>query len=132
MKKIFRYWIPFSAVLIGIFLFSSVPENELKKVEFPFAHLIGHIVAYLLMGFLLCRALTSKFPANVKASTFIRPIMISIICVLVYAISDEWHQSYVPGRSPAIKDVILDLVCGTFGAGLTILYRSWVSRLKAR
>ncbi|MBN8554261.1 MAG: VanZ family protein [Deltaproteobacteria bacterium] len=130
MKKILRYWIPFGAILIGIFLFSSTPDYELKKIEFPFAHLIGHIVAYFLMGFLLCRALTWKFPLDAKHRAFIKPILISAACVLIYAISDEWHQSYVPGRNSTVSDVLLDLFSGIAGAATTILYRPWANRLK--
>lgn len=35
-----------------------------------------------------------------------------ITCVL-YACSDEWHQSFISGRSPQIKDVCID-TCGAF------------------
>lgn len=26
----------------------------------------------------------------------------------LYALSDEWHQSFVPGRSPSLRDVLID------------------------
>lgn len=44
-----------------------------------------------------------------------------IICVLfglIYAISDEFHQSFVSGRSMELRDVIID-TCGCFvGSGI--------------
>ena len=30
-----------------------------------------------------------------------------MICV-IYAVSDEVHQAFVPGRGPALKDVLID------------------------
>ena len=34
----------------------------------------------------------------------------------LYAMTDEWHQSFVPGRGPAIHDVILDSSGALLGA----------------
>jgi VanZ family protein len=47
---------------------------------------------------------------------------------LAYAISDEFHQTFVPGRSGAPRDVAIDLIGIT--AGLLLL--SWNGRLRAR
>ena len=47
---------------------------------------------------------------------------------LAYAISDEYHQTFVPGRSGAPRDVLIDLVGIT--AGLLVLSRN--VRLRAR
>ena len=32
----------------------------------------------------------------------------SVIFVFLYACSDEFHQSFIPGRGPAFKDVMID------------------------
>jgi|HigsolmetaAR202D_1030399.scaffolds.fasta_scaffold06631_7 VanZ family protein len=42
------------------------------------------------------------------------------VITLLYAISDEWHQSFVPGRNPALRDVVID-ACGAATA-LLIFY----------
>jgi VanZ family protein len=111
--KIIRYWLPVVLLLTAIFFLSSTPGDELHRFEFPFAHFIAHAVEYFLMGFLVCRALT----ADLKIK---KPVLASIILVIIYAITDEWHQSFVPGRSPAAKDVVLDLISGAFGAFLLL------------
>ena len=43
-----------------------------------------------------------------------------MLAAFLYACSDEFHQSFVPGRGPAFKDVMID----STGAlvGLTIIY----------
>ena len=40
---------------------------------------------------------------------------------LLYAISDELHQSFIPERSPQIIDVIIDLEGNLFGILLVLL-----------
>lgn len=44
------------------------------------------------------------------------------LCVCVpYAALDEWHQSFVPGRGPGIKDVLIDSSGSVFGIFFMIL-----------
>ena len=38
-----------------------------------------------------------------------------VLFVLLYATSDELHQAFVPGRGPAIRDVLIDTSGGFFG-----------------
>lgn len=49
------------------------------------------------------------------------------VCVL-YAALDEWHQSFVPGRGPGIKDVMIDSSGVVFGIFFVILMSFLVSR----
>ena len=44
-------------------------------------------------------------------------ILYSIMGVIIYAASDEFHQYFVPGRSAAIKDVFID-TCGGIAASI--------------
>lgn len=52
------------------------------------------------------------------------------ICFL-YAISDEIHQHFVPGRSCEARDVIID-TCGAALGALICLFIVWVKFLKKR
>jgi VanZ family protein len=49
-----------------------------------------------------------------------------LLFTILYAIFDEWHQSFVPGRTSAFKDVLFD----TFGASVTLLSIYIISRDK--
>ena len=49
-----------------------------------------------------------------------------IIFVFLYASSDEFHQYFIPGRSMAFKDVLIDTSGGIFG----YIIVSFVDRLK--
>ena len=45
------------------------------------------------------------------------PLWALLICFM-YAVSDEVHQAFVPGRGPLVSDVILDTVASGAGIGL--------------
>jgi len=47
-------------------------------------------------------------------------LLASAICIL-YAISDEVHQLYVPGRSGELRDVLIDSSGAITGSGLYLL-----------
>ena len=42
-------------------------------------------------------------------------VAFSLGCVLLYALSDEFHQSFVPGRNPRLIDVSIDLLGAALG-----------------
>lgn len=43
------------------------------------------------------------------------PVGLSIIVCALYAVSDEFHQLFVSGRSGEIRDIIIDSCAATFG-----------------
>lgn len=67
----------------------------------------AHFAAYLILGLLVTHAVE---PGTRKAS-----FVTFLICVL-YASSDEFHQSFIPGRSGQLSDVLLD----SFGSSVGI------------
>jgi len=66
---------------------------------------IAHLSEYFILG-----ALTINMITCYKKKTYIA----IIICIL-YAISDEIHQSLVPGRSPQIIDILIDSIGSLIG-----------------
>jgi len=83
------------------------------EIEFnTFSHFIrksSHFIAYLILGILSLHAIDEE-----KNPTITWIIKALLICVL-YAMSDEFHQLYIPGRSGEIKDVLLDSTGSLFG-----------------
>ncbi|MDD4756454.1 MAG: VanZ family protein [Prolixibacteraceae bacterium] len=79
----------------------------------------AHFFAYLVLGILVLTALRRS------GATGCRSVALALgICVL-YAISDEVHQLFVPGRGGQVKDVIID----SAGAGVGIGVYKVVGRL---
>lgn len=71
----------------------------------------AHFIAYFLLGTFIIHALFVSGMHVYKSG------ILAILISLLYAISDEIHQLYIPGRSGEIRDVVID----TLGAGSGIL-----------
>ena len=73
------------------------------ELELDFFHFLvrkgAHFTAYLVLGLLLARAMK---PADRKTY-----FSVLFLCVL-YAMSDEFHQTFVSGRSGELRDVLID------------------------
>lgn len=70
-----------------------------------FNHIIRkneHLFAYLILGILVSNGVMSNQPVSKKN------IMLALFICVLYAISDEVHQLFIPGRSGQIKDVFID------------------------
>ena len=95
-----------------------LPQME---IEFSaFSHFIrksAHFIAYLILGTLSLNALDQD--KNAKQTLFAKALL---ICVL-YAMSDEFHQLYVPGRSGELRDVLLDSTGSLFGIMIYFLVK---------
>ena len=46
----------------------------------------------------------------------------AVLLAVGYGVTDEWHQSFVPGRTPELRDLLADAVGSTFGAGVVWLW----------
>lgn len=116
-RSIWRF-VPAVAVMAVIFIFSSRTGDDLNSVLPWFQELFpwmtsfdwGHFVAY----FILAVAVDYGFGA--RADSWKGRLIIVAICGL-YGVTDEYHQSFVGGRSPDIYDIRNDCI----GAALAVL-----------
>lgn len=72
----------------------------------------AHITAYFIFG-LLAYNLLRLYGWSVR-----RTALFAVAIVAVYAMSDEFHQYFVPGRSSEVRDVVIDTSAGTVGVGI--------------
>jgi len=79
-------------------------EEVLNKIEYVVRKL-AHFSIYAVVGILLMGLLCTYEIENNKR------ILITVIVGMLYAVSDEIHQGFIPGRSPQFTDVLID----TFG-----------------
>ncbi len=111
-----RYWLPVLLWAGVIFLFSTLQATT--TTEFFLADFIlkktAHMVEYAILTILLYRAFKENGTTKRKAAVY------SVIISAIYAGTDEYHQSFTPGRQPTVRDVIFD----TIGASLGI-YTIW-------
>ena len=85
--------------MLVIFLFSAQPSSNLP--DFDWLDRVvkkgGHVLGYALLAHAYWRGL--GFRADKQ--------WIAWLFALLYAISDEFHQSFVPGRSASVWDVVI-------------------------
>ena len=110
-------WFPIVLYSSLIFIASSGPPPV--DVEPPFAHAdkCVHLLAYVLWALLFIRPLNLKFQNFSRRKRFI----LASIAGSLYGMSDEFHQSFVPGRSAEILDFCADALGSLIGSALYFL-----------
>ena len=68
----------------------------------------GHVIEYFILGLLLFLTFRDGSTALWKW----RWSLFAVIGVALWAISDEWHQSFVPTRTASVVDVGIDTAGG--------------------
>ena len=77
------------------------PNTKIKKQSLnSIIRKNAHFFIYLGLGVLTVNAL--------RRSGIVRYKSIALLICILYAISDEFHQAFVPGRGPAVRDVFID------------------------
>ena len=105
---------PYTVLTIGymllITLLSHVPQEDLPKSDsIDSIDYLFHFAEYSILGFLLFRSITSD-----ELLTF-HPFYGSLLMGISFAILDEFHQSFVPGRHMSSTDVLFDSLGIVFG-----------------
>ena len=116
MKQFLQYWLPPLAWMGLIFVVSA--QSDLPHVEDPWLDVLlkksGHALTYGILAWLYRRALRQHFGEG-RAPTVLRAASIGL--AVAYGLSDEYHQTFVPGRNGTLIDVAVDGV-GACGAML--------------
>lgn len=90
-----------------LWLFPNTSPETLAVIHF-ITRKIAHFSEYAILGFLAARAFrTSPRPAINQ-----RWFVICLTLIVVYALMDEYHQSFVPSRTPSIWDSFIDMAGG--------------------
>lgn len=98
------------------------------EIDYYFFRDIMHLFAFFVIGLTLYVAMNHFQPPKLKA-VFLTLLLLPLIAGL-----DEYHQSFIPGRTPSIKDIQLDLIGGAVGllAGMMLCYIMYEILLKFR
>ena len=99
MANVARTWGPVIVWMALIFVLSSQASDGRHTDVVVLLRKGAHVCEYLILTLLLRRATTPAAAA---------------LIALAYAASDEWHQTFVPGREGTPRDVAID------GIGITL------------
>ncbi len=116
MTTIWRHKFKILSVLYAgfILIMTSIPGKSLPPT-FPGFDKIAHFGIYFIFGALIHLAFSEN--------NGVHPVRIAIYTLLIvigFAIFDEWHQQFIPGRSMEPMDFLADLA-GAFLSQLFII-----------
>lgn len=102
MRRPATRWAPVIAWMGAIFYLSSFPRLPGAAIVPDW---LSHGMAYGIGAVLIARALGAD-PARATASVAVMAVLLAT----AYGVTDEWHQSFVPGRTAEVTDVVKDFM----------------------
>ena len=108
-------WLSVALWMGVIFGVSSIPSlaSPLESFYDFIARKLAHMAEYGVLTVLLFRAVRIH-TSNAHA------LLIAAVVAVLYALSDEWHQTFVPGREGSLRDVAVDAL-GVVGMSLWLI-----------
>jgi VanZ family protein len=115
-----------AAVAMGtIFFLSHQPGDSLSLPEIPGVDKVAHMAVYAF----LAATLLVAFSDEQKKTRPKRVVWITVLLCLLYGISDEFHQSFVPGRSSSFFDVLADCAGAIIASVLWFRWRKRIAKI---
>ena len=118
-RPLLHLWLPVVSWMGLIFLLSAQPELPHTGTRWldPFLSAGALILLFAVLAMLLARAVGAR-P---------RQMVVAFTLAVVYALSDEFHQMYVPGRHADALDLLWDALGAALGLGAF----AWLQRRSA-
>lgn len=102
-----------------IFLGKNLSKKEQKyyiEKYVTYVRKTAHFLIYLILGLSIISLIKEYREVDTKA------IIIALMISVIYAASDELHQTFIPGRSGEIRDIIIDSLGSLTGIYIYYLY----------
>lgn len=117
-------FVPMAVVMGTIFFLSHQPGGSFEVSFFPGEDKVAHFSIYFLLSVTAILAFGWYRGAGTKV---IRAALATITFCIIYGITDEFHQSFIPGRTPSIADLAADTAGACCGV---VLWLVWLKRKK--
>ena len=139
MRSFLKYWLPALIWLGFIFVGSTdvlsaeqtsrflVPllrwlDPQISVATIATIHFavrkLGHLIEYAILAMLFWRALRRGTNLQMKISTLSASVW--VVCA-IFAATDEFHQSFVPSRTAALGDVMIDSIGAFVGLAICLM-----------
>lgn len=99
----------------------------MKEVITPIVRKLAHFSIYALLG-----VFTTNFVLTIENKKLSKTSILSLIFCLIYAITDEYHQTFIPGRYGDLRDVLIDTSGALVGILSTIVITIITRKFKKR
>lgn len=112
MRRWVLRWGPMVLIMVVIFVFSSFPKAAFSQVTLPqpennlFNILVKKSAHLFLFGALAASVLWGRLALRDIGG---RDMVLAMVVVALYGISDEFHQTFVPGRTATLLDILIDM-----------------------
>ena len=103
---------------LSFWLFPEVPAEDIAPVH-GLIRKLGHWAEYFVLAVLVQRALLKETDHQWR----LRHTVLTVAFIIVYALSDEFHQLFVPSRTASFGDVMIDVLGGICGIFWMVWYR---------
>jgi VanZ family protein len=90
-----------------LWLFPNTTAETLAVIHL-ITRKVAHFTEYAILAYLAARAFRTS-PGEALANHW---FLISVALIVVYALLDEYHQSFVPSRTSSIFDCFIDMEGG--------------------
>ena len=109
-----KRWGPPVALMILIFLASSIPSVQMPRFDVwdVLVKKGGHVTGYALLAAFYLRGLAWRRTVT-RAD-----VGLAVLLAVLYALTDEFHQRFVPGRGATPVDVGIDALGAVAGAAI--------------
>ena len=107
---------------------SSIPDKTLwgsGSLSEQVLSNLAHIPAYALLTFLWLKSF-----AGTESKSNIIAFSLTLAGLVLFAVSDEIHQSFVPGRTASFMDIGLDLIGIFFGLWVFKIFGVFTKEMK--
>ena len=114
----FLRWTPSIVLMLAIFFFSSLPSSRIPYFGGwdIFVKKGGHMLGYAMLGLAYFYALPPRLSTGFRW-------LLALFMAILFSLSDEFHQSFVQGRTSTLVDVGID----TVGAAIALTFGAYVS-----
>ncbi len=119
LKQFLWFQGPAIAWALAIFIQSSISYIEVPNLGFDWQDKFYHAIEYGILAFFIRRALI--YQPNLMVQRYAN--WLTIVIASIYAVSDEIHQYFVPGRSADLSDAVADIIGATLVVSLYLLAR---------
>ncbi len=121
-------WGPALALMALIFTASSMPGPQLPQFG-GWDFIVkkgGHALGYALLAAAYGHGLAGGRPVRGWQR------VVAVLAAALYALTDEYHQSFVAGRTPSLRDVGIDTTGATAGVAAAAFIQILARRARPR
>ncbi|HEY3027817.1 MAG TPA: VanZ family protein [Pyrinomonadaceae bacterium] len=99
-----------------LWLFPNISAGQISTIH-SLIRKAGHLTEYAILGLLAARAFYGSAHAGLRRRWF----AVSLSLIVLYAFSDEFHQSFTSSRTASVYDSFIDISGGL--AALILYFR---------